>query len=86
MLRRLLVTTGATEMLAAAPVSAAFATSGAHFFKDTGATVADNGALAVTIDEAGDLWAHDASEDQALLDELVSDFRRALKPPLRVKQ
>jgi hypothetical protein len=40
----------------------------------------------VTIDEAGDLWAHDASEDQALLDELVSDFRRALKPPLRVKQ
>ena len=53
MLRRLLVTTGATEMLAAAPVSAAFATSGAHFFKDTGATVADSGALAVTIDEAG---------------------------------
>jgi hypothetical protein len=29
------------------------ATSGAHFFHDTGGAVADNGALVVTIDEAG---------------------------------
>ncbi len=31
----------------------ASATSGAHFFKDTGASINDNGALVVTIDEAG---------------------------------
>jgi hypothetical protein len=33
--------------------TAAQATSGAHFFSDTAASVTDSGALAVTIDEAG---------------------------------
>jgi hypothetical protein len=41
------------------------------------------GGRGVTIDEAGDLWAHDEAEDQALIDDLVRDFRRALKPPPR---
>jgi hypothetical protein len=40
----------------------------------------------VTIDANGDLWAHDESEDKALVDALVRDFRRALKPPPRAKQ
>jgi hypothetical protein len=33
--------------------TSASATSGAHFFKDTAASINDNGALVVTIDEAG---------------------------------
>src|SRR5438128_1458038 len=39
--------------LAAASTISVSATSGAHFFKDTTASVNDNGALVVTIDEAG---------------------------------
>jgi hypothetical protein len=39
--------------LAVASTISASATSGAHFFKDTSASVNDNGALVVTIDEAG---------------------------------
>jgi len=39
--------------LATASTISVSATSGAHFFKDTTASVNDNGALVVTIDEAG---------------------------------
>ena len=48
---------GALAAIACASVAfwtaAASATSGAHFFNDTSATVTDNGALSVLIDEAG---------------------------------
>jgi hypothetical protein len=37
----------------------------------------------LVVDANGDLWAHDAAEDAALIDELVREFRRALKPPQR---
>jgi hypothetical protein len=37
----------------------------------------------ITVDASGDLWAHDEAEDKALVDELVRDFRKALKPPPR---
>jgi hypothetical protein len=40
----------------------------------------------ISIDADGDLWAHDASEDEALLDGLVQDFRRVLKPPPRERE
>jgi len=56
MFRRLALLAGtaaAAATLALAGTSAALATSGAHFFKATGSSVADSGALVVTIDEAG---------------------------------
>ena len=51
---RLSLVAGVTAIAAIAiwPVTAS-ATSGAHFFKDTGASVANSGALTVHIDEAG---------------------------------
>jgi hypothetical protein len=51
---RLVLATGmlALASIAVWPVTAS-ATSGAHFFKDTGASVANSGALTVHIDEAG---------------------------------
>jgi hypothetical protein len=36
-------------------------------------------------DANGDLWAHDEAEDKAIVNGLMQDFRRALKPPPRVK-
>jgi hypothetical protein len=48
---------GALAVIACASVTlwtaGASATSGAHFFPDTSATVGDNGALSISIDEAG---------------------------------
>jgi hypothetical protein len=44
------------------------------------ALIGDRG---LTIDAEGNLWAHDPDEDAALIDELMQDFRRALKPPRR---
>jgi hypothetical protein len=44
------------------------------------------GGRGVTIDANGDLWAHNEAEDKAIIDDLVADFRRALKPPPRAKQ
>ncbi len=54
-MRRILSLTAALALAAGLIASAipAGATSGAHFFKDTGASVNDSGALVVTIDEAG---------------------------------
>jgi len=54
-MRKLLPLAAALAVAAslAASSTSASATSGAHFFKDTGASVNDSGALVVTIDEAG---------------------------------
>jgi hypothetical protein len=41
------------------------------------------GGRGITIDADGNLWAHSEAEDKAIVDELVRDFRRALKPPRR---
>ena len=43
----------AVVVLAAASAATTEATSGAHFFKDTAASVNDNGSLSIHIDEAG---------------------------------
>lgn len=48
-----LAAVAAVAVSLAASATSASATSGAHFFKGTGATVDDSGALVVTIDEAG---------------------------------
>ncbi|SRR6266508_2574910 len=53
-MRRLLPLAAALAVAISLAVStSASATSGAHFFKGTGASVNDSGALVVTIDEAG---------------------------------
>jgi hypothetical protein len=54
-MRKLLPLAAALAIAASLAVSSisASATSGAHFFKGTGASVNDDGALVVTIDEAG---------------------------------
>jgi hypothetical protein len=51
-LRGVLALFAALALIGLAAVGAQ-ATSGAHFFRDTGGAVAGNGALVVTIDEAG---------------------------------
>lgn len=51
-MRGAMATIAAVALLGFGAVGAQ-ATSGAHFFKDTGSSVADNGSLNVAIDEAG---------------------------------
>lgn len=53
MFRRIFIAAAGAAAAVITFAAPALATSGAHFFHDTGATVADNGSLSVTIDEAG---------------------------------